>query len=116
VIRTDLALLEYFRKKPCERCGRNAPSEPHHILCRGAGGGGRLDVALNLVALCTTVPGYHLGCHYRAQHGGRAARDKCLEIVARREGLESGQQVLECLWRLQRLRAYCPRSTWSGGH
>lgn len=88
-------LLEYFRCRPCESCGRSAPSEPHHIKPKGHGGGSRLDVALNLVSLC----GGPYGCHAKLQEG-RKNQVKCWALVARREGL-SGWRVAEAA--IQRL-------------
>lgn len=94
MIRKDPALLRRFRR-PCEMCG--APGGcPHHMLSRGAGGGGRLDVPLNLVSLCNT-------CH-RAVHDGKIPRLEVAGLIARREGLASGEEVLERLWELRRRR------------
>ena len=102
MIRTDESLLEYFRGKPnCEFCNRPSPGrlEPHHVLTRGHSGGSRLDVALNLVALC---PGLYGGqCHTRFGDDPRYL-ERFLGIVARREGLADGREVQECIWRLLR--------------
>jgi len=45
----DEKLLEEFRNKPCEVCGHHGPSDPHHIISRGAGGDDTRD---NLISLC----------------------------------------------------------------
>jgi hypothetical protein len=103
----DSALLAYFRQKPaCERCGRRQEGglQPHHILARGHGGGLQMDTPLNLLALCGTIPGFYNGCHDEVHSAGAGGRRECLDIVARREGLPSGQVVLEALWELQRRR------------
>ncbi len=96
----DEDLLYYVKRRPfCEWCLKPRGHDllqPHHILRRGMGGGGRLDKALNLIAVC---PGK---CHQEAQEGGQKARRRCLKIVAEREGIESGRQVLFALYRLQR--------------
>lgn len=82
-IANDL-LLDYFRSRPCEVCGRAPPSEPHHVYRTGIGGGSRLDVALNLMSLCRL-------CHERYHHGGGATTDFCWSMIDNREGLEPGQ-------------------------
>ncbi len=78
----DEALLDEFRSGgPCEWCKRWAePRQPHHLFARGHGGGNRLDVRINLAALCHE-------CH-RAHHDGhRPLRCDLLAVVAAREGL-----------------------------
>jgi len=62
------------RKDYCERCGRPADIEPHHVFTRGAGG---QDIPENLIQLCTA-------CHIAA-HDGRIRRDELIRIVADRE-------------------------------
>jgi 5-methylcytosine-specific restriction endonuclease McrA len=37
------------RHMNCENCGKNPPSDAHHIKTRGSGGGDELE---NLIALC----------------------------------------------------------------
>jgi len=73
--------LEPFRRAPrCEWCGmpaRLGVLDPHHIIAKGMGGGGRIDHAWNLVALCR-------GCH-GAAHSGRIRRERLFEIVSKRE-------------------------------
>lgn len=63
----------------CERCGRWADLEVHHVVERGMGGGRRVDERWNLVAICPS-------CH-RAYHDGRIPRREFVGIVAHREGL-----------------------------
>lgn len=100
MIRHDETLLFYFRSKHlCEWCGKErlfAESfDPHHIEARGMGGGKRLDVALNLMAV-------HRLCHSEIEAGGAKAKRKCLEIVAKREGLSGPDEVQEAIYRLLR--------------
>lgn len=44
----DRKLLDTYHKKRCVACGKT-PSDPAHIISRGAGGD---DVDWNLIALC----------------------------------------------------------------
>jgi hypothetical protein len=77
----DEKLLDQFRAAgPCSWCREHCQRrEPHHIHTRGIGGGGRLDVAINLVSLC-------LRCH-RSHHDGNEPLTCDLKaIVAAREG------------------------------
>ena len=71
--------LAVFREAGrCELCGRPCNRcYPHHVLCRGMGGGARLDVPLNLVAVCED-------CH-GAIHAGGISQKKVIEAVAYRE-------------------------------
>ena len=61
----DEAVLDVFRaKRLCEFCKKTSASrlEPAHIFAKGFGGGNRVDVPENMVALC-------LNCH-QSQHDG----------------------------------------------
>lgn len=92
----DERLLAYFRSKgKCEVCGTEGQMQPHHCKPRGMSGGSRLDVALNLIALCWQ-------CHGRLQEGGRAAQEQCWRVIALREGLKSWEQCEEAVHRLLR--------------
>jgi hypothetical protein len=86
----DEQLLADFRGPgTCEWCGRQVVRrEPHHIYARGMGGGGRLDVRVNLVALCAPFSGGD-DCH-DAAHDGRITKDDLLPVVAGREGTSPG--------------------------
>ena len=82
----DRALLDSFRDKcKCEHCGAAVPTgcHPHHLWTRGMGSGGRLDIAINLIALCSL-------CHRRT-HDGAIHRDQLLAAVARREGIRADE-------------------------
>ena len=62
----------------CEKCGRPAHGQPHHIITVGAGGP---DIKENLIQLSCSN-----GCHIKA-HSGEITRDELLFIVARRENI-----------------------------
>lgn len=52
------------RRLPCAACGRLGPSDPAHVISRGAGGGDRG----NVIPLCKNdLKTLHEGCH-QAQH------------------------------------------------
>ena len=61
----------------CENCCGLGPLECHHIFARGAGGGQRLDVRINLIMLCKE-------CHEHAQRN-RIPRRTLLALAAERE-------------------------------
>jgi hypothetical protein len=91
----DEPLLTLFRLKACELCGAR-PCDVHHVRSRGVV---RLDVAINLLALCRR-------CHGKVHMGGLTHRDRRLtredlwEIVSRREGVPVADIIAE----LDRLR------------
>lgn len=67
--------IQKLKKPYCERCGKPATGEPHHLRYRSHGGS---DIPENLIQLC-------FDCH-RAVHDGKIPRDELLKIVAEREG------------------------------
>ena len=76
----DEKLLDHFRRKErCEWCGHwtGGHCHPHHLWTRGMGGGGRLDIAINLIAVC-------FFCHVDI-HSGRILFCDLLAKVAARE-------------------------------
>lgn len=78
MILIDDNLLDEFRSRLCcEWCRRPGLVQPHHIFCRGMGGGSRLDIRRNLIGLCPH-------CHHEV-HAGHIARFDLLAIVAQRE-------------------------------
>ena len=89
-------LLDEFRAQTrCEWCGRTvAQCEPHHIFCRGMGGGARLDIRENLVALCGPFAG---NCHGLAPRH----RQYMLRLAAMREGT-TPEAIVAKIWRLRR--------------
>lgn len=91
----DELLLEEFRQAMvCERCRKAGPVEAHHLWSRGIGGGGRLDVRLNIAALCRE-------CHQGHHNGQRPLKCDLLALVAAREGCLQGDIEAE-IWRLRR--------------
>jgi hypothetical protein len=52
----DLDLLEIFRRRPCDSCGRGSsieyPSHPAHIKSRGSGGNDEEENLLSFCAKC----------------------------------------------------------------
>lgn len=93
------SILCYFRGQACEMCDDRpmAQAEPHHIKPKGADGGSRLDVALNLISLCRE-------CHNKVHDGGRKAQVECWKIVAKREGLSSWKVAEGAIHRLLRTK------------
>ena len=80
-------LLDQFRTSGrCEWCGRRCDKrEPHHASARGMGGGKRLDIRSNLMAvgfsrslLCP--------CHNALENGGKVRDGIAYEVIAEREG------------------------------
>lgn len=88
VIDDDL-LDELRRKQRCEFCGLRARCQPHHYHARGMGGGSRLDIRENLIALCPE-------CHGKA-HGLKITRADIMEAIARREK-KTPRQCQEVIW------------------
>jgi hypothetical protein len=85
---TDEAVLNEFRGPgKCELCGaRCAAREPHHFLRCGMGGGGRLDVRINLVSLGKT---FQCPCHNAIHHGTMSRAEektKVLGAISKRMG------------------------------
>lgn len=96
-------LLDEFRGHGvCELCRRWVfRREPHHWIARGMGGANRLDVRINLIALCAAFSG-GMDCHARHHNGDGPSREKLLAIISRRERMEP-QAIMDELRRLQRL-------------
>lgn len=97
----DEATLDLFRSKShCEWCGRwTSRPEPHHWIAKGMGGGRRLDVPWNLIALCGPNP-MGVGCH-RLAEDGHIPRRALLAVIAKRE--RQPQEAIEAeLWEIIR--------------
>ncbi len=94
----DEPTLDCFRGPGvCELCLKRVKNrDPHHIHTRGAG---RLDIRINLIALCTAFSGGD-NCHQRA-HDGHVPRDRLLAIVAKREGWKV-EDIINTIWELRR--------------
>ena len=80
----DKAALATPRSALCEYCGRycRKPTERHHIICRGMGGGKRMDVPENLIDLGGP---WDCECHEAAQ-AAIITPEELLNKVAKREG------------------------------
>lgn len=98
----DEALLDQFRGPGrCEFCGALVKRrEAAHVLARGMGGGSRLDVRENLVALCGPWDG---ACHLKSHQGQHPTTQDLLEVVAKREQ-KTAAEILDYLWKLKRKR------------
>ncbi len=93
-------ILDTFRAvRCCEWCclspGRGVQCEPHHFRCKGNGGGFRLDVSINLLAVCRV-------CHSKA-HAGEIPRMAILGVIASRYGADP-DDVEEAIHVLVRLK------------
>lgn len=95
IVKSEKTLKLYRGSGLCEWCGIWLPRrEANHVLHRGMGGGTRLDLPSNLTSLCPHFTGND--CHRRFGNDPRCY-DRFYEIIARREGFESGQAVLAYL-------------------
>jgi hypothetical protein len=91
----DESCLDLFRKAGrCGWCRKSRPTDPHHLWGRGHGGGFRLDVPINLIALCRA-------CHDEF-HDGKIARFDLLAMVAQRENVLQGE-IESVYWFIQRI-------------
>jgi hypothetical protein len=93
---THPELLDEFRGQRCEWCQKpRTMSDAAHLWAKGHGGGGRLDVRVNLIALCRV-------CH-RTSHD-RPCHADLLLIVAQREGVLQPdiEEVIHLLRRLSK--------------
>lgn len=106
------SVLDLFRGHGrCELCHRSCTArEPHHIWAKGIGGGGRLDVRINLVALGATAS-WQCECHTRIHNGG-LKRDELLIIVALREGITTAM-IVDRINELRRLPKESERPSWA---
>ena len=82
----DEKMLDLFRGEGrCELCGKTCKvREPHHVLARGMGGGRRLDIRLNLIALGSTR-NYECQCHSNVDSERGLCRS--LAAIAKRENV-----------------------------
>lgn len=91
----DDALLAEFRNRArCEFCQRPCRTglDPHHLMARGRGSAFRMDLRINLAALCRL-------CHRRV-HAGEISQAELLAVVAKREGRDVNEMEEE----LRRMR------------
>lgn len=94
----DKAALSTPRSPFCEYCLRSCrnPTERHHIVARGLGGGSRMDIPENLIDLGEC---WDCGCHQKAQ-AGKISKAVLWERVAAREGT-TVRKILNLIARLQ---------------
>lgn len=93
----DEKLLDTFREaKACEFCSKPTPSgcDPHHIIAKGMGGGGRVDIPDNLIALCRE-------CHISHHAGAAPTTYQCFDVAGARAG-KMAEDCREMVWRVQR--------------
>lgn len=102
IVKNPALLKEFSGPGVCSWCGKSVSSrDPHHVVARGAGGGHRLDISINIVSLCTTFAGGG-NCHHMAHNGREITKSDLLAVIAAREGcLQDEIQV--CVWLLLRL-------------
>ncbi len=93
----DEALLETFRaKQKCEWCGRKVyRCEAAHVTGKGMGGWRRIDLAINVLGLCTQ-------CHADHHNGNRPLACDLLAVVAAREGMLQ-RDIEKEIYRLRRI-------------
>lgn len=90
----DKKLLLAVRKTGrCQWCGRSGPTDAAHVFTRGMGGGSRLDIRINLVALCRQ-------CHDDHHRGERPIDCDLLALSAATEGLTT-QEARGVIWLLR---------------
>jgi hypothetical protein len=93
-IHTTKVLRTFRAPGYCEVCNLYCRKrEPHHIRAKGMGGGGALNVPINLVSVGAVekLPDgrARLSCPcHKLIHAGKINIDELLTIVARREGAE----------------------------
>ena len=100
IIKNPSLLASCRSKGRCALCGKYCNRrEGHHVLCRGMGGGSRLDVKIHLVCVGSTRT-RECDCHSRIDT--KEGRERCLRIVADREKCQV-EDIEEALWVLIRL-------------
>ena len=93
VVDNDL-LASVREQQRCEWCHRHGPVDAAHVFARGMGGGSRLDIPENLVALCRRDHNEH--------HAGKSpTRRELLEVASRREGV-SVEAITDLIYLLRR--------------
>ncbi len=93
-IEDDNLLAEFRSAGCCEICGKFCKArDPHHWCQTGLGGGSRLDIRENLLAVCREC---HMGIH-----AGQIGRVHTLFLLAQREG-KKPEEIQEYIWQLLR--------------
>lgn len=79
IVKNQKLLDEHKQVGRCLWCNRYFSSlDPAHIFARGMGGGGRLDLRINVCSLCRE-------CHTFHHSGHEPTRESLLAMVAKRE-------------------------------
>jgi hypothetical protein len=101
IVINELLLDEFRGPGRCFLCNKKCRiREPEHWYCRGSGGGARLDISINLLAVGSTRH-YQCQCHTLV-HQGNISKLTVLEVIAVREQLEP-EFIQETIWHLLRL-------------
>lgn len=96
---------EYSEPGNCEFCGLwRRVREGHHLYAVGSGGGGRLDIRINMIALGSSQSGAFMrcSCHGKIHNDLGELNPKALAIVAEREGTDP-ETIEAVIWFMQRL-------------
>ena len=93
----DKPLLRSFRAMACELCGRR-PACGHHVLARGHGGAFRLDLRVNLLAVCAE---HHTWLHGRGGEEKAPTRSDLWRLIAKRE--KAAYDVEAVVWCVSRI-------------
>ena len=88
-----------IKNPQCEWCGAVGLVHPHHLWPRNIAAGGRLNIRINLIGLCSV-------CHNDVQ-AGLITRIDLLAVVANREGMMQDQIEAE-IWRLRKEPDHAP--------
>lgn len=90
ILRNDALLRAFQTPGPCEWCGKMCKQrEAAHIFAKGMGGGHRLDIRINLLALglgAWAGRAAECSCHWGHHNGKSPTRAQMLEVAAKREG------------------------------
>ena len=100
--------LDIYRKGGlCEYCHKPCRArEPNHLIGRGFGGGFRLDVHCNLIALGQTVT-WQCRCHMLFHHCG-ISQGEMAAVIAVRERVTS-HDLMRVLWWIEALDKHSSR-------
>lgn len=91
IIVNEPLLADFRGSGECGFCkGHTGARDPHHLACRGMGGGHRIDTCWNIIPLCRL-------CHMAA-HDGAICPDSLLALVAAREGVVQDHIRVQRLW------------------
>lgn len=90
----EIFLATYRGPGACWICGKGCSRrEPHHVIAKGMGGGRRLDIAINLVCVGSTLD-MQCECHGKADSA--EGKELCLKVLGNRFGVEAAVIVDVC--------------------